>query len=164
MNNINKIMVALGFTEYAQGTFNYAASLAQSLDAELIIASVINSKDVDAVGTISSMGFEVNGEHYIQGVKAERKKMLEQILERSAYPHESIRVIFRVGHPIDELLKLIVDENVDLIVMGVKGRTDLRQVFVGSVAEKMFRKSPVPVLSFRDENSARRLRKRIRPE
>jgi nucleotide-binding universal stress UspA family protein len=62
------------------------------------------------------------------------------------------------------LLKLIVTENVDMIIMGVKGRADIEHIFVGSVAEKLFRRSPVPVLSYRDEQNAERLRKKIAHE
>ncbi len=155
-------MVALGFTDYAQGTFDYAVTLAEGLGAELFIASIINNKDVDAVGMISSLGYEVNGENYTRGVKEDRRKKLQEILDRSPCTKETIRVVFRTGHPLEELLKLTLEEDVDLIVMGVKGRTDLKSVLVGSVAEKMFRKSPVPILSYRDEESARRLRKQIR--
>ena len=155
-------MVALGFTDYAQGTFDYAVTLAEGLGAELFIASIINNKDVDAVGMISSLGYEVNGENYTRGVKEDRRKKLQEILDRSPCTKETVRVVFRTGHPLEELLKLTLEEDVDLIVMGVKGRTDLKSVLVGSVAEKMFRKSPVPILSYRDEESARRLRKQIR--
>ena len=162
MNKIHKIMVALGFTDYAQGTFDYAVTLAEGLGAELFIASIINNKDVDAVGMISSLGYEVNGENYTRGVKEDRRKRLQEILDRSPCTKETVRVVFRTGHPLEELLKLTLEEDVDLIVMGVKGRTDLKSVLVGSVAEKMFRKSPVPILSYRDEESARRLRKQIR--
>lgn len=154
-------MVALGFTDYAQGTFDYAVTLAESLDAELFIASIINSKDVDAVGAISSLGYEVDGEHYIRGIKEERKKLLQGILDQSPCTRCNIPVVFRTGHPIEELLKLTIEENADLIIMGVKGRTDLKNILMGSVAEKMFRKSPVPILSYRDKESSRRLQKRI---
>ena len=45
--------------------------------------------------------------------------------------------------------------------MGVKGRTDLQHAFVGSVADKIFRHSPVTVISYRDEKHADHLKKHI---
>ena len=162
MDEIKKIMVCLGFTSYSEGLFNYAVKITQNFNAELIIASIINSRDVSAVGMIASMGYKVDSEHYISGIKEERKKMLEQLLDKSSVNPGNIRLIFKIGNPIDELLKLIVKENIDLIVMGIKGRSDVEHVFVGSVADKLFRRSPVPILSFRDEKSAARLRKRIK--
>jgi len=76
-------------------------------------------------------------------------------------PRERMRFISRVGKPAVELLRLAVKENVDMIVMGIKGRTDLRHAFTGSVAEKLFRRSPVTIVSYRDPEHANRLRKRI---
>ena len=161
MDNVKKIMVAMAFTSHSEGLFNCAAQLAQLLNAELIIASIINSRDISAVRMVSSMGYEVDAEHYVEGVRAERKEMLEQFMAKSSFDRKNMRTIFKVGNPIDEILKLIVKENIDMIVMGVKGHSDLEHVLVGSVAEKLFRRSPVPVISFRDEKSAERLRKKI---
>ena len=162
MDEIKKIMVCLGFTSYSEGLFNYAVKIAQNFNAELIIGSIINSRDVSAVGMIASMGYEVDSEHYISGIEQERKKMLEQFLDKSSVNPENIRLIFKVGNPIDELLKLIIKENIDLLVMGIKGRSDVEHVLIGSVADKLFSRSPVPILSFRDEKSAARLKKRIK--
>ena len=161
MHNVKKIMVALAFSSYSKDLFNYAAQIANLLNAELIIASIINSRDISAIGMVASMGYEVDSEHYVKGIKAERENMLKKFMEHSDIDRERVRLIFEVGNPTSELLKLIVSENVDMIVMGVKGRTDLEHIFIGSVAEKLFRRSPVPVISFRDEKSAERLRKKI---
>ncbi|MGB2687524.1 MAG: universal stress protein [Desulfobacterales bacterium] len=161
MDNVKKIMVAMAFTSHSEDFFNCAAQLANLLNAELIIASIINSRDISAVGMVASMGYKVDAEHYVEGVKAERKEMLEQFIAKSSFDRKKVRTIFKVGNPIDELLKLIVKENIDMIVMGVKGHSDLGHVLIGSVAEKLFRRSPVPVISFRDEKSAERLRKKI---
>jgi nucleotide-binding universal stress UspA family protein len=161
MDEIKKIMVAMGFSEYCEGLFKYAAKIAERWNANLIVASIINARDVQAVGAIASMGYEVDSENYVSGIKEERQNMLDEILTKLSYPAEKIRVIFKVGNPIDELLKIAHKEDVDLIIMGVKGRTDLEHIMVGSVAEKIFRRSPVPVLSYRDEKNAERLRKRI---
>ena len=161
MDEIKKIMVALGFSEYAEGIFNYADMLAAKLGAELIVANIINSRDVEAVAAITNMGYDVDPERYIKELKEERRGAFEAIAKSASLPKDSIKLILQVGNPIDELLKIILDENVDLVVMGVKGRTDLEHILIGSVAEKLFRRSPVTVISYRDEKSRQRLKKRI---
>jgi len=162
MDNVKKIMVALAFTSHSEDLFNDAAQIANLLNAELIVASSINSRDISAIGMVASMGYEVDAEHYVEGVKAERKKMLEHFMEKSSLDRKNMRTILKVGNPIDELLKLIVKEDIDMIVMGVKGSSNLEHVFIGSVAEKLFRRSPAPVISFRDAKSAERLREKIK--
>jgi nucleotide-binding universal stress UspA family protein len=162
MKNVHKVLVALAFSEYAEGTFTFAADFANCTGAELIVASVVNERDVESVRTISAMGYEVDGEHYVKSIKAEREQIMKGITANSDLPRDRIRTVFVVGNPLDELLKLIVEEKIDVVVMGPKGRTDLEHVLVGSVAEKVFRRSPATVISYRDETIAKRLHKRLR--
>ena len=89
---------------------------------------------VEAVGSIAAMGYEVDSEHYVSGIKKERRQALNKILAKVAYPEDKIRAIFQIGHPVEELLKIAMRENVDMIVMGIKGRSDLEYILVGSVA------------------------------
>ena len=161
MKQVKKVLAALALSEYAQGTFDFAAEFARHNNAELIVVSVINSRDVESVQTISAMGYDVDGDHYVQLVKEERRKVLDDILAAET-SREKIRCLFPVGNPIDALLNVILDENVDVVVMGPKGRTDLEHILVGSVAEKIFRRSPATVISYRDDKVAARLRKRIK--
>jgi nucleotide-binding universal stress UspA family protein len=162
MDAMKQILVTVGFTEYSEGLLKFAAQFAESLNAELVVASIINSRDVEAVGTIAAMGYDVDSENYVAGIKEERRQMLDEILKKISFPAEKVRSIFKIGNPTEELLKIAVNENADLIIMGTKGRSDLEHVLVGSVAEKVFRRSPVPILSYRDEKTAAQLRKHIR--
>ena len=161
MDPIKKIMVAVGFTEYAEGLLSYAARMAEIMNAELLIVNIINVRDVEAVGSIAAMGYDVDSESYVSGIKEERRQVLDKILAKIALPADKMRAIFQIGHPVEELLKIAMRENVDLMVMGIKGRTDLEHILVGSVAEKIFRRSPIPILSYRDEKNAARLKKHI---
>ena len=164
MDAMNRIMVAVGFNGYAEELISYATRIAQGFSAELIVTNIIHSRDVEAVGTIAAMGYDVDSEHYVSSIKAERQQELDQILKKTSYPSEKIRTVIKTGDPTEELLNLTLTENIDLIIMGIKGRTELRHMLVGSVAEKVFRRSPVPILSYRDEKNAARLRKHIHPE
>ena len=164
MDAMNRIMVAIGFNGYAEELLSFATRLAGGLAAELLIVNVIHSRDVEAVGSIAAMGYDVDSEQYVSSIKQERRQALEDILKKTAYSADKVRTIIKTGNPTEELLKLALNEDIDLIIMGIKGRTELRHMLVGSVAEKVFRRSPVPILSYRDEKNAARLRKHIHPK
>jgi nucleotide-binding universal stress UspA family protein len=149
MSATKKIMVAIAFSKYSQGILDYAVTLAKDLNADLVVANVINSRDVRAVGKIEAMGYKVDADEYVEGVKQERSDALKAMLEKSGMAEEHAQAVFKVGHPAEKLLQIIKDEAIDLVVMGAKGRSDLPHVFVGSVAEKMFRHCLVPVLFYR---------------
>ena len=54
-----------------------------------------------------------------------------------------------VGYAAEEILKTAVKENCDLIVMGTHGRKGIDRILFGSVAEKVVKRSSVPVLTIR---------------
>ena len=156
-----KIMVAVGMNRHTEGLLTYATGIADAMGADLICTSIINSRDVDAVATIANMGYEVNGDNYVAGIKAERQQEFDKILKKIGHPPEKIRMVIAIGNPGEEIMKIALKENVDLIVMGIRSRSDLEYALIGSVAEKVFRRSPIPVLSYRDEHVAERLKKLI---
>ena len=49
MGAAKKILAAIGFSQYTQNLLNYAVAIAESMNAELIITSIINARDVEAV-------------------------------------------------------------------------------------------------------------------
>ncbi len=149
MKDVERILAAIGFSKYSQGIVECAARLAARLDSRLIVANVINIRDMEAVSGIQSMGYNVDPEEYRDVIIKERTALLEEMLEKVSIDKEKVKLIFRVGHPLDKLLEIIEEEKIDMVVMGPKGRTDLEHVLVGSVADKMFRHCPVPVLSYR---------------
>ena len=149
MSEVNKILVAICFSEYCGGTFAYAARLAEQLQAELIVVNVIDTKAVRAISKIESMGYRISAKDYVEGVKEESKAQLKKMIAESGYPKEKVKLSFKVGHPLEKLIKVINDEGVDLVVMGSKGRSDHPRLLAGSVAEKMFRHSPVSVVFYK---------------
>ncbi|MCB9743090.1 MAG: universal stress protein [Alphaproteobacteria bacterium] len=86
---------------------------------------------------------------FTQASEEAAKEQLHQ-LERMAkqeipekVPH---RVMIREGYPPQEILSQVEADKHDLIAMGTHGRTGLKRALLGSVAERVIRESPVPVL------------------
>ena len=55
------------------------------------------------------------------------------------------------GDPHEEILDYVTEHGIDMVIMGTRGRTGLDRVVMGSVAERVVRRSPVPVLTVRGE-------------
>lgn len=161
MENIRKILVPLAFTVYSKGVFEYASHIAGKNNADLIVLNIINSRDIESVERVVSMGYDVDAEHYIEDIRKDRKEKLNKMADELGIDKDKVKVLFKVGKPVDEILKVILKEAPDLVIMGTRGRSNLESSIMGSVAEKIFKKSPVNVLSFRDEEVKEKLAKKI---
>ena len=149
MKKIQNVMTALALGNHSKGIFDYATMLAEQLNAKLIIANVINERDINTVGCITNMGYDVDGEHYISNVRKEREQTCRQLIENAGFPPEKAKIVVKTGHPVSTLIDICNEEQADMIVMGPKGRTGLEHILIGSVAEKLFRHSPVTIVSYR---------------
>ena len=75
-------MVPLAFSPYSKGIVDYAVMLAKTIDVnQLIFVSVVNQRDVDAVERITSYGYDVDGDHYVQEIKKSRGSELDEMLK-----------------------------------------------------------------------------------
>ena len=157
---IKKILVPLAFSKYSKGILGFAADLAAATGAELFVVNVINQSNLAAVNKITSFGYEVDVEHYLETIKKERQETLTKIMGELNLSEEKVTHTFCVGDPANELLKIVIEQEMDMVVMGVKAH-DVSHIFTGSVAEKLFQKCPVTVVSYRDEEISTKLRKKI---
>lgn len=158
-----KILVPIAFSQYSRGILGFAAKLADPLGAELLIVNVVNERDLEAVERIASFGYKVDGDSYVATIQKERIEKLEEMIADIGLAEEKYNFRFLAGEPTTELLKIVVKEEIDLVVMGTKDK-DIRHIFTGSVAERMFRRCPVSIVSYRDDSIASRLEQRIKKD
>lgn len=104
-------------------------------------------------GTVTAVSVvEVNEEFYAQSPEAvERmvvnaKSLLEETKKRAAGQGVDIETHVREGEPHRWIIELATSTKADVIFMGSHGRTGLRRLLMGSVAEKVIGLSDVPVL------------------
>ena len=145
MKSFKTILYATDFSESSDHAFDYAFSLAKSFDARLVILHVIN-EPVDLRGFyVPHISFDKLEEEIEQGAQ----KLMEQFERNNLEGFGNYASIVAPGIPYDEIIKRAESENADLIVLGTHGRTGLDHVLFGSTAEKVVRKSPVPVMTIR---------------
>lgn len=145
MKEIKTILFATDFSESSDEAFAYALSFARRFEARLFLLHVI-SEPVDMRGFyVPHISFDsLEGE-----IIASAKKMLSDFC--AAHLKDSDRYAFDVisGVPFEKIIDRAEQEHADLIVVGTHGRGGLDHLLFGSNAEKIVRKSPVPVLTVR---------------
>ncbi len=132
------ILVPTDFSEPSEKAVALAVSLAQRFDAKLTLLHVYELPPVYGYGEALSWPAE-DYERAAQRALDDALASLKQLYPRA----EGLLDVGRAG---DRILALARLKNFDLIVMGTHGRRGIARVF-GSVAEKIVRRSPVPVLT-----------------
>ena len=146
---IQTIVVPTDFSEYAEHAFTWALGLATDRKAKIVLVHVAQS--------ISYYAFPESG--YVPDLQKMEAEMIGDAEKRLAdfaakkgtrpVPVET-RIV--VGEPVWEICQAATREHADLIVMGSHGRTGLSHVLLGSVAERVVRHAPCPVLVARLPN------------
>ena len=152
MKTINKIMVAVDFSDYSEPAVEYAAGLAEDVSAELLLANVYNQSDIEKMEMIAVRVPDFSVDEHVARNKADRRQRLAELAAKFTGDIE-VETLVRIGVPYKALLQIIAEKKPDLLIMGTKGRSNFVDMIVGSCAQKMFRRSPIPLLSIRGNES-----------
>lgn len=138
-----KVLFCTDFSENSDCAFDYAFGVAKRDEGMLYILHVIP----DIPNQYYSVFYSSK-----ENFKKIKKAIQENIDERYQDQYLSqikdktkVQIVTRSGSEAEEILKFIRKENIDIVVMGTHGRTGLKHVLMGSVADKIVRRSPIPV-------------------
>ena len=152
MKKIERIMVGVDLSDYSVMTLDYGVALARGFMAQMIIINVINARDIEAVRNASRYYPEkIDVDDYIKKAKDDRYNRVHALIKKH-FPDDLTRmkIVVQVGVPFESILQSIESEGAELVVVGNKGKGNVMGTLFGANAEKVFRHSPVPVLSVRD--------------
>ncbi len=140
---IQHILVAHDFGETSQAALTYAIDLAAKLGARV---TVVHAYEVPVYGFPEALALTADVLGRIQAAGGEA---LDGAIDRARQPGISIDKMLRQGPAWSEIGAAALETHADLIVIGTQGRRGLAHALLGSVAEKVVRTAPCPVLTVR---------------
>jgi nucleotide-binding universal stress UspA family protein len=146
---ISNILLATDFSDVSKAALGYACNLARLYGGKIFVTHVVPHEAYMAVPLEPiPVDLDLFWNREKQNMAAfVATKSLEEI------PHEDI---LQRGELWDVISEVIEKHNIDLVVVGTHGRQGLKKVFLGSVAEKIYRQARCPVLTVRPEIAAAR--------
>lgn len=146
MRNFSNLLVPIDFSDHALSALRLAIDVARSGGARITLLHVgvvphVYSSELGLGGAIGPLFTEMS-----EQVAREQRHRLEKVAREEIPEGVNYEIVLREGFPPEEVLAQVQQGEHDLVVMGTHGRTGLGRVFLGSVAERVVRECPVPVL------------------
>jgi len=138
---IHNVLIATDFSRYSDVALNFGLELARDYKATAYVASVIPTDEILLAGP----------DAYVAAKDATRRDLLElkaSLARTNSYVEgRDYHLYMLEGAVAEALLDFAGSRQIDLMVVATHGRSGLGKVLMSSVAEKVFRQSPVPVLT-----------------
>ncbi len=146
---MKKIVVPYDFSPEADHAIHAAAQLCKKVTAEMHIVHVIEIPS-GYLSLYPSYGFDLETV-YNEGIIKEVEDKLVKVASKWSGAGFEVTSEVAFGKPFDTIQETIATQEADLMVMGSKGATGLKEIFVGSNTERVIRFAKVPVLTVKQE-------------
>lgn len=146
---LNRILVPLDGSDWSFRAAKYAIKIAKMANAEIVCVHAVVSLPSTAYANVHT---GVLIPRYIEESKKEAQKWYDEvniIAKKSGVVRLSADTILDVSSVADAIISYTERNNVDLIIMGTKGRTGLKKFLLGSVASGVLSHAKCPVLVVR---------------
>ncbi len=144
---INSILAPTDFSKHAEGALRYACGLATRLGATLHLLHILPDVVVP-VGPDPSLIAAVPPEYYKE-TEQQSRAALESLIQPDWPRPAHVVCDVKWGDPVNGVVSYAEDHAVDMVVIATHGRSGLSHVLLGSVAERIVREAPCPVLTIR---------------
>lgn len=141
------IMAAVDLSEYSPMVIRYSAWLCKHTGADLVLVNVINQRDLDMVQRAMAGYAAFSYPNYVSDQTRDREHQMKEMAAAASDQAVACRYLVKTGVPYRELLAAVESETPRLLVVGTKGRSNLADAVVGSTARKLYRRSPIPLVT-----------------
>jgi nucleotide-binding universal stress UspA family protein len=143
MKEINKVLFPVDLSEVSPKVSPWVLTIAKRFNAEIHLLFVARRLEYLSSVYVTQVSIENFEGELVTGAEKGIEEFAKTYFKE--YPACKTRVV--LGDAAEEILNYINSEGIDLVIIGTHGRKGLERIFFGSVAERVIKKSPVPVLS-----------------
>jgi nucleotide-binding universal stress UspA family protein len=142
MEVFKRVLFPVDFSEVSPRIASWVLDVAQKFGAEIHLLFVARSLQHFVGLSVSEVAIEKFEGELIKGAEQKMEEFINTCFP--AYPVLKNRVV--LGDAAEEILRYVHSVGIDLVIMGSHGRKGVDRLLIGSVAEKVLKMSPVPVM------------------
>jgi nucleotide-binding universal stress UspA family protein len=142
-----KILYPTDFSDVSKKALEYIKKLKEAGTKEVIVLHVIDEREIGHMSHIPGIHLDADELEKLRKERARKAtNAIEAELRESGF---QVKVRIEEGIPLREILRVEKEEDISVIVIGSHGKSAVEEMLLGSVAEKVIRKSSKPVLVIR---------------
>lgn len=157
---MKRILVPCDFSGPAVEAFRFALDIAAKSGGEVMLLHTIELPVLHDTTLMPTLNFE---EQALKDLRADVEKKITRLKSKWSKEDERVKHTITYGPVAAEIVRVAAERKSDLIIMGTKGATGLKDYFVGSNTEKVVRRSKVPVIAVKKFVKASSIRNIVFP-
>lgn len=140
MEDIRRILAVSWMTQYCQRTVHYAVSLAAKYGTELFVIHVVDTLWSQG-WNLPTMSQEKSRAKEMERIQSE----LDNVIGKETKGDVKIKKIIKEGDPVEEIMKVIEEEKIDLVILRAHEESRIERFLVGGSNDAIIRKMPCSV-------------------
>ncbi|MBL1211876.1 MAG: universal stress protein [Ignavibacteriae bacterium] len=145
ITHYNNILAPIDFSDHSKKTIQYVRRIAKNYDAKIQLLHVIE----DNLPAIYSLAGHTSIYDLEPKIEEKTKAKIKEFYTSIEGAEENYEIFTRVGHPAKTIINFSEENNSDLIVIATHGLRGIDHFLMGSVTEKVVRRSSIPVFTVR---------------
>ena len=142
-----KILYPTDFSDVSKKALDYIKQLKEAGTNQVVVLHVIDEREIEHIAHLAELNVSIEElEKRREEFAKEEMKAIETELKKSGF---AVKVRIEKGIPFRDILKAEKEEDISVVVIGSHGKSCVTEMLLGSVSEKVVRKSSKPVLVVR---------------
>jgi nucleotide-binding universal stress UspA family protein len=151
MTTIKRILYATDLSPISEPAWDEARQLGRLFDAEILVLHAVPLVMLPLEGYFPPHMYD----ELVQSARRDAEARFDRLLGSVPGSGLKVRIQLEDGPPADRILKVANDEQADIVIVGTHGRAGIQRAILGSVADRLIRQAPCPVVTVQPELGAK---------